>query len=1314
MKKNSYILPHTAKNLTFLSRRDALKFKKLLKRVSGSEKALSIEQQVALAAAESERRWKNRPRLLGYPAELPIIKYKEAIIESLKTHRVTIVAADTGSGKSTQLPKFCLEAGFGRHGKIVMVQPRRLGVMSVAARIAGEMGESIGRSIGYRIRFDDKSSRQNFIELMTDGMLLSLLQKDKLLLDYDVVIIDEAHERSLNIDLLLGLLLMLLKKRPSLRIVVSSATLDTEKFSKFFHDAPIITAEGRMFPVEVIYRPAAAKSDADRVQLALEAVTEILELSHNGDILVFFPTEDDIKQFIKALPALPTKEKLIGLPLFARLTSGEQKRIFEHYNGRKIIAGTNIAETTLTIPGIRFVIDSGFARISQYNSISRLQTLPISPVSKASANQRMGRAGRTAEGVCFRLYSEEDFNARPDFTPPEIQRANLTETVLRMLALEIHDIENFPFIDQPKSRFFTEAFKTLNELNALVSLKEKPLTLSKTGRFMAHLPIDPRLSRILLEAVSQGCLEEALTVTSALAIQDMRERPAENSATADRQHAVFSDTGSDFLFYINLYKAAAAEKKKSLSALRRFCKTSFLNYNRVKDWLALREQLTTLLKEKGLALSSAAAKSWKAEKAGFGEGYTALHKAILSGYLSQFAFLAPKNDGKSKTNRRNNAYKLANNREGLIFPGSSLWNKEWPWVLSAVIQKTSNVYLRSNAAFAFDWLTELAGHLISYRPEKPHWSKRKKEVVCVKKGLLFGITLNTGQTAAYKEYNKEEAAEIFINEVLLAEPPDPDFIEHFEFLQKNHALKAQIESLRHKLRRQDILAGNDTLALFYKERLADKGVSGFTDLENYIKTYTDSNLYFKESDLILNSPQFMADDYPEEMTLNGKSFPVEYRFALGDSSDGYSLKLQAEDIKTLETAETAWGPEAFLRQRIEAIIRALPKNERIKFHPVAAASEEIARKMDRSMPFFEALRCYAEQHYRAFIEKTVWQLAESKIENYLRPRFTLLNGDGSEALSSRNIAELKKARPIGIEKEVLNKIKTRENFEKINLKTFPAEEIPLSVTLYNNKILAGTAYPALYAHDGTIDLKLFNTLDEAAEAHPSGVAELIGNIYRKELNSLKKSLETPHNLEGLAYFGGSRRFDRLWWDLFLKRHLMLNYRTRDDWRYAASADFIKTIWETAEKEKKAVELSLKLFSDLRGLISRLKNKYQHLHKFWAFTEHESVLLFDENMWPCHNTDFILNLPRFIKSLITCIERSVADPAKTLQKVSSLSAVENAVLAYGKAANSHASQRIYGEALYLLAELKVKTFTPEIAAGKKSSEAAIYALLNTPL
>ncbi|MDQ4085281.1 MAG: ATP-dependent RNA helicase HrpA, partial [Actinomycetota bacterium] len=763
-----------------------------------------LEQEVA-ASEERLRRRRDAVPALSYPEQLPVSRRKDDIADVIRDHQVVVVAGETGSGKTTQLPKICLELGRGVQGMIGHTQPRRLAARTVAERVSEELDRPLGEAVGYQVRFTDRAGDRTLVKLMTDGILLNEIQRDRSLRGYDTLIIDEAHERSLNIDFILGYLKQLLPRRPDLKVVITSATIDPERFSRHFDDAPVVEVSGRTYPVEVRYRPLAgaetdgARGDRDQVQAISDAVDE-LYAEARGDILVFLSGEREIRDTADFLRRRRLRDTEV-LPLYARLSAAEQHRVFQPHTGRRIVLATNVAETSLTVPGIRYVIDPGTARISRYSQRTKVQRLPIEPISQASARQRAGRCGRVADGVCIRLYSEEDFLGRPEFTDPEIVRTNLASVILQMTALGLGEITAFPFVDPPDHRQVRDGVALLHELAALdPDAKDLRKRLTRAGRALAQIPLDPRLGRMLLEADRLGCLREVLVIASGLSIQDPRERPVEQQQAADAAHARFVDTDSDFASYLRLWEHLREEQRAlSSNRFRRLCRDEFLNYLRVREWQDLHGQLRQVAQSLRLTVNTTPAEP------------AHVHQALLSGLLSHVGTYDP--------DRRD--YLGARGARFAIFPGSGLFKRSPQWVMAAELVETTRLWARTVARVDPAWIEELGSHLVRRTHSEPHWEKKRGAVMAWEKVTLYGVPVVAARRVPYGRIDPALSRELFIRHALVYGEWDTPH----EFFHANRALVAEVEELEDRSRRRDILVDEDTLFDFYDQRVGDDVVS---------------------------------------------------------------------------------------------------------------------------------------------------------------------------------------------------------------------------------------------------------------------------------------------------------------------------------------------------------------------------------------------------------------------------------------------------------------------------------------------------------
>ncbi|NQZ51434.1 MAG: ATP-dependent RNA helicase HrpA, partial [Moritella sp.] len=790
---------------------------RLKRRLQAAQKLPSEKQQqtvekiqldIAASSNLRQSRIDNLP-VVSYPESLPISQKRDDIANAILNNQVVIIAGETGSGKTTQIPKICLELGLGIDGMIGHTQPRRLAARTVANRIAEELDSELGEHVGYKIRFNDNVSKKSYIKLMTDGILLAEIQQDRFLSKYDVIIIDEAHERSLNIDFILGYLKQLLNRRPDLKVIITSATIDPERFSKHFNNAPMIEVSGRTYPVEVRYNALAEQEDGherDQIQGIVDAVDE-LQSDGLGDILVFLNGEREIRDTADALNKLKLRDTEV-LPLYARLTNAEQNRIFQNHVGRRIVLSTNVAETSLTVPGIKYVIDPGTARISRYSFRTKVQRLPIEAISQASANQRMGRCGRVSAGICIRLYSEEDFNNRPEFTDPEITRTNLASVILKMHALGLGDVANFPFVQPPDSRNITDGLKLLEELGAIdTSNADHNKRLTSVGVALAKLPIDPRLARMVMEANTNGCLNEVMVITAALSIQDPRERPIEKQQAADEQHRRFYDKESDFITFVNLWNYVKQQQHElSSSQFRRLCKKDYLAYMRVREWQDIYSQLSQVVKELGFTVNPVAV-----NEAGEVSNSDNIHKALLSGMLSHIGFKDKDQD-----------YLGARNSKFNIFPGSGVFKKQPKWVMVAELVETSRLFGRIAAKIQPEWIEPLATHLNKSSYSEPHWEKRRGAVVAAEKVTLYGLVIVAKRMVNYSQIDPALCREIFIRSGLV----EGEFNTKHAFFKHNMAEVERIHALEHKSRRRDILVSDDDLFSFYADIIPEHVCSG--------------------------------------------------------------------------------------------------------------------------------------------------------------------------------------------------------------------------------------------------------------------------------------------------------------------------------------------------------------------------------------------------------------------------------------------------------------------------------------------------------
>ncbi|HSJ20654.1 MAG TPA: ATP-dependent RNA helicase HrpA [Nocardioidaceae bacterium] len=950
---------------------------------------------------------KARVPAIHYPPELPVAERREDIAAAIRDHQVVIVAGETGSGKTTQLPKICLELGRGVHGLIGHTQPRRIAARSVAERIAEELDTELGSTVGYQVRFTDRSSSDTLVKLMTDGILLNELQHDRMLSGYDTLIIDEAHERSLNIDFIIGYLKQLLPKRPDLKVVITSATIDPERFARHFAapdgtPAPIVEVSGRTYPVEVRYRPLVEETYddpdigaegelviKDQTEAIVDAVQELVA-DGPGDILVFLPGEQEIRDTADVLAKVRPRravDELDVVPLYARLSSAEQHKVFESHTRRRVVLATNVAETSLTVPGIRYVVDAGFARISRYSFRTKVQRLPIEPISRASAAQRAGRCGRVEAGICIRLYSEEDFESRPEFTDPEILRTNLASVILQMTALGLGDVGRFPFVDPPDQRNVKAGVQLLEELGALDPREPDPRRrLTRLGRQLVVLPIDPRLARMVLEADRHGCLREVLVIAAALSIQDPRERPADLRAQADQKHARFRDETSDFMTLLNLWRHVRVQQRAlSSSAFRRMCRAEYLNYLRIREWQELESQLRQVAKQLKLKVGPAADEP----------DADAIHQSLLSGLLSHIGLRDP--------DRRD--YLGARNARFAIFPGSGLFKKQPQLVMAAELVETSRLWARVNAAIRPEWAERLGAHLVKRSYSEPHWSKKRAAVMAYERVTLYGVPLVADRLVSYGKVDPALARELFIRHALVY----GEWETRHRFFSENRALLDEVEELEHRSRRRDILVDEHTLFDFYDARVGEEVVSG-AHFDSWWKRERQQrpDLLTFDPAMLVNPSVAAVDeaDYPDEWREGDLVLPLSYQFEPGTAADGVTVHVPVATLNQLEPGPFTWQVPGFREDLVVALIRSLPKQLRVNFVPAPNHARAFLEAISPGEePLLDALERYLRSTTGVVVPRDAWEW--EKVPDHLRPTFRVVDEQGRAVGEGKDLEALK-------------------------------------------------------------------------------------------------------------------------------------------------------------------------------------------------------------------------------------------------------------------------------------------------------------------
>ncbi|WP_439948414.1 ATP-dependent RNA helicase HrpA [Streptomyces sp. BBFR109] len=1109
-----------ASRLTELSLRDA---HRLGRRLEGARKIRKPEARAAVlteieaeVAKAEERMAARRSRVpaVSYPEQLPVSQKKDAIAAAIRDHQVVIVAGETGSGKTTQIPKICMELGRGVRGMIGHTQPRRIAARTVAERVAEELDTPLGEAVGWKVRFTDQVDPEaTFVKLMTDGILLAEIQTDRELRAYDTIIIDEAHERSLNIDFLLGYLAQLLPKRPDLKVVITSATIDPERFSRHFGDAPIIEVSGRTYPVEVRYRPLLEEDsdDADRDQItAITDAVEELMAEGPGDILVFLSGEREIRDTADALNKKQYRFTEV-LPLYARLSHAEQHRVFQQHTGRRIVLATNVAETSLTVPGIKYVIDPGFARISRYSHRTKVQRLPIEPISQASANQRKGRCGRTSDGICIRLYSEDDFLARPEFTDAEILRTNLASVILQMTAAGLGDIEKFPFIDPPDHRNIRDGVQLLQELGALDPAQKDPRKrLTQTGRKLAQLPVDPRLARMVLEADRNGCAREVMVIAAALSIQDPRERPADKQTQADQQHARFRDETSDFLAFLNLWRyVREQQKERGSSSFRRMCKQEFLNFLRIREWQDIYTQLRTVAKQMGIHLNEDDAPADR------------VHVSLLAGLLSHIGMKDVKESKDSAPGARRDSgrgeYLGARNAKFAIFPGSALFKKPPRFVMSAELVETSRLWARVNAKIEPEWVEPLAEHLLKRTYSEPHWEKDQAAVMAYEKVTLYGVPIVAQRKVNYGRIDPEASRELFIRNALV----EGDWRTHHKFFADNRKLLSEVEELEHRARRRDIVVDDETLFDFYDQRVPEHVVSG-AHFDSWWKRKRQEQpdfLDFEREMLIRESAEAVTKaDYPDSWRQGNLKFRVTYQFEPGADADGVTVHIPLQVLNQVTDEGFDWQIPGLREEVVTELIRSLPKPIRRNYVP---APNFAKRFLDSAVPLQEPLTLTMARELKRMVgvpfeaEDFDW----SKVPDHLKITFRIVDERRRKLAEDKDLEALKlrlrpKARKALSQAAAATAERTGgEALERTGLTDWTIG----SLTRIFETRRAGQpvkAYPALVDDGDTVSVRLFDTEAEQAEAMWKGTRRLI--LRNIPVNPAKFASEKLTNQQKLA------------------------------------------------------------------------------------------------------------------------------------------------------------------------------------------------------
>jgi ATP-dependent helicase HrpA len=1069
-----------------------------LSRLADSDAKLASFEALLHSIDESQLARQSRAEsvpAISYP-DLPVSDKRDDIKEAIDNNQVVIIAGETGSGKTTQIPKMCLELGRGVSGFIGHTQPRRLAARSVASRIAEELQSELGQTVGFKVRFSDNVGENSHIKLMTDGILLAEIQQDRYLNQYDTIIIDEAHERSLNIDFLLGYFKQLLPKRKDLKLIITSATIDPERFSKHFNNAPIIQVSGRTYPVEIRYQETNSDrneqdNDTDQSSAIVHAVDELMR-EKPGDILIFLSGERDIRDTQDLLSKQHYRNTEI-VPLYARLSAAEQNRIFQAHSGRRIVLATNVAETSLTVPGIKYVIDPGLARMSRYSHRSKVQRLPIEAISQASANQRAGRCGRVSDGICIRLYSEQDFLSRPEFTDPEIIRTHLSSVILQMLALGLGDVSQFPFVQPPDDKNINDGMKLLEEILAIQRQHGK-VKLTNLGRKIARLPVDPRYAKMVIEAAQRDCAKEVMIITAGLSVQDPRERPQDKKQAADEKHSEFADADSDFISLLNLWNNFAAQQKAlSNSQLRKWCKQYFVHYLRMREWQDIVSQMKKSLVEVGYRLNSNEA------------NYESIHTSIATGLLSQLGM-----------KDKNREYLGPRNTRFMIFPGSGLSKSNPKWIMSAELVETSKLFARNVAKIDPRWLEPVSTHLVNKQFAEPHWSKNKGAVMAYMTVNLFGLPIVSRRLQNFSNEDPTLCREIFIREALV----NGDTRLNFAFLKKNQALIAEVENLEHKSRRRDLLIDEDDLCLFYQDKIPNNVCSDLT-FKKWWQTESSKSPNLLDVDINALLKKDASDiherDYPDEWKQGNIRLPLSYVFEPNADNDGVNVSIPLPLLNQVKDVGFDWLVPGFRHELIVALIKALPKRLRRNFVPAPnfadACLADIQASDENGAPLslIEAVSNKLRKMTGVMLSQEDFE--DVVLPNHLRMNFLIVDENGKVQKQGKCLRTLQGLLK-GKVKETLESVATPD-LERQDLVEWDFDSLPKSFEQKH----AGyqiKAYPALVQRNNKVDIVLLDDMNTAREKHRLGVYQLIKNTVPSPLKFLQQKL--PNKAKLSLYF----------------------------------------------------------------------------------------------------------------------------------------------------------------------------------------------------
>ncbi|MFQ2621476.1 ATP-dependent RNA helicase HrpA [Aeromonas caviae] len=1253
----------------------------------------TIAADLDVAQARYQSRLAGVPKVT-YPDNLPVSQKQGEIAKAIEEHQVVIIAGETGSGKTTQIPKICLALGRGVKGFIGHTQPRRLAARTVAARIAEEMESELGHYVGYKVRFTDQVSEQTHIKLMTDGILLAEIQNDRMLTQYDTIIIDEAHERSLNIDFILGYLKQLLPKRPDLKVIITSATIDPQRFSRHFNKAPVIEVSGRTYPVEVRYRPLVSdKSEGleerDELQGIFDAVEELAR-EGLGDILIFMNGEREIRDTADALRKLNLRDTEV-LPLYARLSNAEQNKVFQPHAGRRIVLATNVAETSLTVPGIRYVIDPGTARISRYSWRTKVQRLPIEPVSQASANQRKGRCGRVADGICIRLYSEEDFNSRPAFTDPEILRTNLASVILQMLALGLGNMEAFPFVEPPESRHIKDGLTLLKELEAVRELpatgdREAKLQLTETGRQLSRIPLDPRLAKMVISAAQTGCLSEVMVITAALSIQDPRERPMEKKQAADEQHRRFEDKDSDFLAFVNLWNYLK-EQQDALGSnpFRRMCQKEFLSYLRVREWQDIHFQLRQTVKELGFKANQEPA------------DFKTVHCALLTGLLSHIG---------SKDLEKPEFLGARNGRFHL-FPASGLFKKPPKWVMAAELVETSRLYARINAKIEPEWVEPLAGHLIKLHHSDPHWSKKNGAVMAKEKVTLYGLTLVNERTINFSRIDPALCRELFIRRALV----EGDFETRHRFFSDNRKLLAEVEALEHKSRRRDILVDDEDLFRFYDARLPEEVISS----RHFDKWWKEAQkrdaelLNFEKEMLMKGDAAHISDlDYPNFWQQGRLKLKLTYQFEPGEAADGVTLHIPLPLLNQVEVKGFEWLIPGLRHELLVALIKSMPKPMRKNFVPAPNYADALLASINPEQgPLLDEMERQLRRMTGVTVPRESWDWAA--VPDHLKLTFRVVDDKHKKVAEGKDLEALKESLR-GKVQETLSQV-ADDDIEQSGLTLWSFGELPQEYSQKRGGFEV-KAYPALVDQKDSVAIQLVESPVVQQQLMWAGQRRLVLLNVPSPIKYLQEKL--PNKAKLGLYFNPFGKVAELiddciacGCDKLIEQHGGMAW---DEAGFEALKEYVRAELNDAVVEvAKQVEAVLTLSHEIK---KRLKGKMQ-LDTAFAMSDIQQQLgnLIHKGFVTETGWQRLPDLLRYLRAIERRLEKLAIDPNRDrvyMLKVHSVESEYKALLA--KIPKSQLIPTEVANIRWMIEELRVSFFAQQLGTPYPISDKRVQSAI----